>query len=90
MEEMTLEEAMKRFGKNAKIVLVAKQNLENPEKDVPFVPTPRSDFNLLFSDVKTIAAMCDDFVNKYNLYTEKQDLMNIKPIGFLKTVLLKE
>lgn len=89
MEEMTLEEAMKRFGKNAKL-LVATQDLENPKPSIPFVVMPRSDFDSLFLGVKTIGAIYDDFIDKYNLYTEKQDLMNIKPIGFLKTVLLKE
>lgn len=89
MEEITIEEAMKRFGKNAK-VLVATQNLESPEQDVPFVLTIRNEFDALFSDVKTVSRKCDDFINKYDLFTAKQDIFNVQPIGKRKTVLLKE
>lgn len=88
--EMTIEEAMKRCNKNTK-VLVAIQNLEeNDDIDVVFIPKRRENYGEIFEDVKTVASICDDFINQLRLFTEKQDIYNIKPKGLQKTVLLKE
>ena len=75
--EMTVEEAMKKCGKNAK-VLVAIQNLEEENTDV------------IFENIKTVASLYDDFIKQLNLFTEKQDIYNIKPKGMQKIILLKE
>ncbi len=87
--EMTIEEARKKCDKNTK-VLVAVQNLEEEDIDIIFVPKRRNEYEQIFEDVKTVASLCDDFVKQLNLFTERQDIRNIKPIGFQKTVLLRE
>ena len=88
--EMTIEEAMKRCNKNAK-VLVAIQNLEEDDDiDVVFVPKRKETYGEIFEDVKTVASICDDFINQLRLFTERQDIYNVKPRGLQKTVLLKE
>ena len=87
--EMTVEEAMKKCGKNAK-VLVAIQNLEEENTDVIFVNKKREEYNELFEDIKTVASLYDDFIKQLNLFTEKQDIYNIKPKGMQKIILIKE
>ena len=87
--EMTIEEAMKRCRKNKK-VLVAVQDLKDDNIDIVFVPKKRSEYDSMFKDVKTVASLCDDFVKQLKLFTEKQDIYNIQPIGIQKIILLKE
>ena len=87
--EMTIEEAMKCCNRNAR-VLVAVQDLEDDDVNAIFVKKERSEYKELFEDVKTVASICDDFVKQLRLYTEKQNIPYIKPIGFQKTVLLRE
>lgn len=88
--EMTLEEAVKECNKNTK-VLVALQNLEEKDDiDVIFVPKKKEEYRKMFEDVKTAASLCNDFVKQLNLFTEAQDIYNIKPHGFQKIVLMRE
>ena len=87
--EMTIEEAMKRCNKN-KRVLVAVQDLEDNNTDVIFVRKERSEYYKIFEDVQTVASICDDFVKQLGLFTEKQNIPNIEPHGYQKTILLKE
>lgn len=87
--EMTIEEAMKKCNKNTKI-LVAIQNLEDDDVNTLFVLKRREEYGKLFEDVKTVASICDDFIKQLRLFTERQDIYNIRPIGLQKTVLLKE
>ena len=87
--EMTIEEAMKRCNKN-KRVLVAVQDLEDDNTDVIFVRKERSEYRTIFEDVQTVASICDDFVKQLRLFTEKQNIPDIEPHGFQKTILLKE
>lgn len=88
--EMTLEEAVKECNKNTK-VLVALQNLEEKDDtDVIFVTKKKEEYRKMFEDVKTAASLCDDFVRELSLFTERQDIRNIKPQGFQKIVLLRE
>ena len=82
--EMTVEEAKKCCKKNVK-VLVAIQDLAEENIDIIFV-----EYEKLFEDVKTVAGICDEFINQLNLFTEKQDIRNIRPHGKQKTVLLRE
>jgi len=87
---MTLEEAVKECNKNTK-VLVALQNLEEKDDtDVIFVTKKKEEYRKMFEDVKTAASLCDDFVRELSLFTERQDIRNIKPQGFQKIVLLRE
>lgn len=87
--EVPLEEAIKRCKKETK-VLVAVQDLESDNTDIIFVQKKKSDCEEVFKDVKTVASLCDDFVNQLKLFTEKQDIYNIQPIGIQKIVLLRE
>lgn len=87
--EMTVEEAMKYCNKNDK-VLVAIQDLENEDTDIVFVQKRRNDYKDIFRDAKTISSMCDNLIKELSVFTEKQDLTNIQPIGLHKVVLLKE
>ena len=87
--EMTVEEAKKCCNKNTK-VLVAIQDLEDNNVDAIFVPKRRNEYDDLFADVETVASLCDDFVKQLKLFTEKQDIKNIRPFGLQKIVLLRE
>lgn len=87
-QEMTIEEAMKVCDKKTK-VLVAIQNLEEQDADIVFIQKKRSEYKAIFSDVKTVASLHDDFVKQLRCFTEKQDIMDIKPIGVLKIVLIE-
>ena len=70
--------------------MVAIQDLAEENIDVIFVPKRRNEYEKLFEDVKTVAGICDEFINQLNLFTEKQDIRNIRPYGKQKTVLLRE
>lgn len=87
--EMSIEEAMKRCKKNAKI-LVATQDLTDDNADVIFIQKRENEYNEVFEDVKTVFSLCDDFISQLKLFTEKQDIRDIRPYGIQRTVLLKE
>lgn len=89
--EISIEEAIKRCKKNAK-VLVAEQDLEREDCDCNsiFVSKAQKDYEKLFSNIQTAASLADDFINQLRLFTECQDIYNIKPKGVQKIVLLKE
>ncbi len=87
--EMTVEEALKRCNKNAK-VLVAVQNLEKSDVNIPFVAIRKNEYDRLFENIQTAVQIYDDLVEQLRLFTEKQDINNIRPYGFEKIVLLKE
>ncbi len=87
--EMSIEDAMKRCKKHARI-LVATQDLTEDDPDIVFIQRRGSDYKEVFADVKTVAALADDFVKQLNLFTEKQDIMNVRPYGIQRIVLLRE
>lgn len=87
--EVSLEEAIKRCKKNVK-VLVAEQDLTDCNVDTVFVSKAKKDLDDVFEGVQTVASLYDDFVNQLKLFTEKQDIRNIRPYGIQRTVLLKE
>lgn len=88
--EMTIEEAMKRCNKNKK-VLVAVQDLEdNQDVNIAFVQKDKSEYPTIFKDIQTAVSICDDFVNQFRLFTEKQNVPNIQPRGQQRIVLLQE
>lgn len=87
--EMPVEEAMKKCKKNAKI-LVAIQDLADDSIDTVFIQKRGNDYKDVFEDVKTVASLCDDFISQLKLFTEKQDIRNIRPYGIQRTVLLRE
>jgi hypothetical protein len=90
--EMTTEEAIEVLRKSkGKKVLVAIKDLENDDDDAIFYQKLKSDCEIMIQEAQTVSSMCDDFVKKLDLFTEKQrDLFNIKPIGLKKTILLRE
>lgn len=87
--EVTIEEAMKRCKKNAK-VLVAEQDLENEDCNIIFVTKGRKEYDDLFKDIQTAASLSDDFVKQLRLFTEHQEIPNIRPHGIQKIILIKE
>ena len=87
--EVSIEEAIKRCKKNAK-VLVAVQDLEDDNIDIVFVQKGRNEYQSMFEDVKTVASACDDLVKQIRLFTEKQNIYNIEPRGIQKIILLKD
>lgn len=87
--EMSIEDAMKKCKKGA-TVLVAEQDLKKEDCNVVFVVKKRKDCDKLFEDVKTVASIKDDLIEQLRLFTEHQDLPDIKPIGLQKIILLKE
>lgn len=87
--EMSVEEAMKKCKKNARI-LVAVQDLAEEDVDIVFIQKKGNDCKDIFEDVKTVASLCDDFISQLRLFTEQQDIQNIRPYGTQRTVLLRE
>lgn len=86
---MTLEEA-KRVAKKDAIVLVAKQDLEREECNIGFTKKKFCECSELLKDAKTIAKVCDEFVNQLRLFTEKQnDPINYTSVGTLNTILFR-
>ena len=87
--EMSVEDALQLCGKHAK-VLVAVHNLENDDCNEPFKNVHQDEYNKLFSDVKTVASMCDDIMKQLQCFTVKQDIYNVKPKGVQKVIILRE
>ena len=88
--ETTAEEAIEILrNSKGKKVLVAIQDLENDE-DVIFYQRLKTDCEIMIKEAQTISSMCDDFVKKLDVFSEKQkDLFNIKAHGRQQTILLK-
>lgn len=88
--EMTTDEAIEVLRKSkGKKVLVAIKDLENDE-DAVFYQKLKSDCEIMIREAQTISSMCDDFVKKLDVFSEKQkDLFNIKSHGRQQTILLK-
>lgn len=87
--EMTVEDALKVCGKQGK-VLVAVQDMEQQsDDDIIFELKKRDEYQKIFEDVVTVASQMDDLVKQLRCYTCKQNIMDIKPIGVQKIVLLK-
>lgn len=86
--EISIEEAMKRCKKNAK-VLVAEQDLEKEDCNVLFVKKEKKDYDKLFADVQTAVSLSDELMEQLRLFTEHQEISNIRPVGVQKIVLIK-
>lgn len=84
---MTIEDALKY---NAKIVLVAVQDLEENNECVSFIPRTRCEYEKIIKEAETLVQVTDDFVKQLRAFTVKQpDIRNISPHGKLSTILLK-
>lgn len=87
--EMPIKEAIKKCKENA-TVLVAEQDLMDDDVEIIFVRKKGNKSDEIFCDVKTVGSLCDEFVKRLDLFTEKQDLSNIKPYGIRKIVILRQ
>jgi hypothetical protein len=87
--EISIEEAMRRCKKNAK-VLVAEKDLEQDDCNIEFIIKDRRDYRDLFKGIQTAASLTDDFMKQLSLFTEHQDIPDIRPHGVQKIVLLKK
>ena len=87
--EMTIGEAIIKCKKNTKI-LVATQDLAEENVDIIFVPKREDEYDEVFENVKKVESLCDSFIQQLKLFTEKQDIRNIKPYGIQRIVILKE
>ena len=86
---MSLEEAKKVAKKDA-IVLVAKQDLENPDCNTGFIKKKFEECHSILEEAATIAKVCDDFANQLRVFSESQkNVLNYEPIGKLSIILIK-
>lgn len=86
---MSLEEAMKVAKKDA-VVLVSKQDLENPDCNIGFKKKKFGECHNILEEAATIAKVCDDFANQLRVFSESQkNVLNYEPIGKLSTILIK-
>lgn len=86
---MSLEEAKKVAKKDA-VVLVSKQDLENPDCNIGFKKKKFGECHNILEEAATIAKVCDDFANQLRVFSESQkNVLNYEPIGKLSTILIK-
>lgn len=82
---MSLEEAKKVAKKDA-IVLVAKQDLENPDCNVGFKKKTFGECHNILEEAATIAKLCDNFSEQLKVFS---DLQVDIPKGSLHTILFE-
>lgn len=82
---MTLDEARKVAKKDA-IVLVSKQDLEDPDCNVGFSKKRFYECDNILEEAAMIAKVCDDFSNQLKVFSEMQKDV---PKGYLHTILYK-
>lgn len=88
--EMTTDEAIEVLRKSkGKRVLLTIKNLED-DNDAIFYQKLKSECEAMIKEAQTIFSACDEFVKKLDLFTTKQNLLDINNIGLCKTILLKE
>ena len=83
---MSLEEAKKVAKKDA-IVLVAKQDLEDPNCNVGFKKKKFGECHKFLEEAATIAKVCDDFANQLKVFS---DIQLDVPKGDLRTILFRK
>lgn len=83
---MSLEEAKKVAKKDA-IVLVAKQDLEDPNCNVGFKKKKFGECHKFLEEAVTIAKVCDDFANQLKVFS---DIQLDVPKGNLRTILFRK
>lgn len=90
--ELTIDEAEK-FLKNLKTdkFLVVIKNLENENDDIQkFSKKLKSDCLKTIKESETIAKSFGEITDCLNLFSESQDLKNIKPKGILSIILVNK
>ena len=80
---MSLEDAKKVAKKDA-VVLVSKQDLENPDCNIGFKKKKFGECYNILEEAATIAKVCDDFANQLRVFS---DIHVDVPKGDLHTIL---
>ena len=83
---MSLEEAKKVAKKDA-VVLVSKQDLENPDCNIGFCTKRFGECNNILEEAATITKVCDDFANQLRVFS---DIQLDVPKGDLHTILFRK
>ncbi len=87
---MTVEEA-KKYAKKDAIVLVASQDLASQDCNIGFEKKKFGECADIIGSAKTIANICDEFVNQLRVFSDIQrDPINYEPVGYLNTILFRE
>ena len=82
---MSLEEAKKVAKKDA-VILVAKQDLENPDCNIGFKKKKFGECHNILEQAALIAKVCDDFVAQLRVFS---DIQVDVPTGTLHTIMFK-
>lgn len=90
--EMSIEDALKIFkGNKSKTVLVAVKDLENDDDTLqPLKKIGLSKCRKIIKSSKTIAGSEDDLLKHLLLYSRKQNIQSIKPIGTMTRIIYKK
>ena len=92
INEETIEHAIELLRKSkGKRVLVAVQNLEDEnDDDIVFVPRQKTECEEMIRHAATVVSAFDDFAKQLRVFTSKQVIKDIKPIGYQKTIFLNQ
>ena len=82
---MSLEEAKKVVKKDA-VILVAKQDLENPDCNIGFKKKKFGECHNILEQAALIAKVCDDFAAQLRVFS---DIQVDVPTGTLHTIMFK-
>ena len=89
--EMSIEEALKIFkGDVSKTVLVAVKDLEKDDDIQSFEKVGVSRCKRIIKSSSTIIGIDDDLLKQLLLYSRKQNIQSIKPIGIMTRIVYKE
>lgn len=83
---MSLEEAKKVAKKDA-VVLVSKQDLENPDCNIGFCKKRFGECHNILEEAAMIAEVCDNFANQLRVFS---DIQLDVPKGDLHTILFSK
>ena len=82
---MSLEEA-KNVAKKDAVILVAKQDLENPDCNIGFKKKKFGECHNILEQAALIAKVCDDFAAQLRVFS---DIQVDVPTGTLHTIMFK-
>ena len=89
--KMSIEEALKIFkGDVSKTVLVAVKDLEKDDDIQSFEKVGVSRCKRIIKSSSTIIGIDDDLIRQLLLYSKKQNIQSIKPIGTMTRIVYKE
>ena len=89
--ETTIEEAIEVLKQSkGKKVMIDVHDLTCDDVNEEFCFIVKNECNVMIQNAETIASIVDDFAKSLRLFTEKQNLRDIKPIGLERIILLRE